>query len=100
MVREIVGHSDIEVKLTIYAHVSLEEERKALGKLGGGARLMRLLSPLVRGGGPGQDRTVDLPLFRRISGSTGVHHSTPEQARRRVRTQMHPWSSAGIHSCC
>ena len=34
VVREIVGHSDIEVTMTIYAHVSLEEKRKALGKLG------------------------------------------------------------------
>jgi integrase len=34
MVREIVGHSDIEVTMTIYAHTSLDEKRKALGKLG------------------------------------------------------------------
>jgi integrase len=34
VVREIVGHSDIEVTMTIYAHVSLGEKRKALGKLG------------------------------------------------------------------
>lgn len=34
VVREIVGHSDIEVTMTIYAHVSLEDKRKALGKLG------------------------------------------------------------------
>jgi integrase len=34
VVREIVGHSDIEVTMTIYAHVSLDEKRKALGKLG------------------------------------------------------------------
>jgi integrase len=34
IVREIVGHSAIEVTMTIYAHVSLEEKRKALGKLG------------------------------------------------------------------
>jgi integrase len=34
MVREIVGHSDIEVTMTIYAHVSLEEKRKAPSKLG------------------------------------------------------------------
>ena len=34
MVREIVGHSAIEVTMTIYAHVSLEEKRKALGRLG------------------------------------------------------------------
>ena len=34
VVREIVGHSEIEVTMTIYAHVSLEEMRKALGKLG------------------------------------------------------------------
>ena len=34
VVREIVGHADIEVTMTIYAHVSLDEKRKALGKLG------------------------------------------------------------------
>jgi integrase len=34
VVREIVGHSDIEVTITTYAHVSLDEKRKALGKLG------------------------------------------------------------------
>jgi integrase len=34
VVREIVGHSDIEVTMTIYAHVSLEDKRKALKKLG------------------------------------------------------------------
>ena|SRR5438874_481255 len=32
--RDIVGHSNIEVTMTIYAHVSLEEKRRALGKLG------------------------------------------------------------------
>ena len=34
VVREIVGHSAIEVTMTIYAYVSLEEKRKALRKLG------------------------------------------------------------------
>jgi integrase len=34
IVREIVGHSDIEVTMTIYAHVSLEDKRVALAKLG------------------------------------------------------------------
>ncbi|MGW2159619.1 site-specific integrase [Nonomuraea sp. NPDC001699] len=34
IVREIVGHSDIEITMTIYAHASLEEKRKVLGKLG------------------------------------------------------------------
>jgi integrase len=34
MVREIVGHSDIGVTMTIYAHTSLDEKRTALGKLG------------------------------------------------------------------
>jgi integrase len=34
VVQEIAGHSDIEVTMTIYAHVSLDEKRKALGKLG------------------------------------------------------------------
>jgi integrase len=34
IVRQIVGHSDIEVTMTIYAHVSLEDKRMALAKLG------------------------------------------------------------------
>ncbi|GAA2088366.1 tyrosine-type recombinase/integrase [Actinomadura alba] len=34
VVREIVGHSDIEVTMTIYAHSSLDDKRTALGKLG------------------------------------------------------------------
>ena len=34
VVREIAGHSDIDVTMTIYAHVSLEEKRRALRKLG------------------------------------------------------------------
>jgi integrase len=34
VVCEIVGHSDIGVTMTIYAHASLDEKRKALGKLG------------------------------------------------------------------
>ncbi|WP_235834811.1 tyrosine-type recombinase/integrase [Actinomadura logoneensis] len=34
VVREIAGHSDIDVTMAIYAHTSLEEKRAALGKLG------------------------------------------------------------------
>lgn len=34
IVREIVGHSDIEVTMTIYAHAALNEKRAALRKLG------------------------------------------------------------------
>jgi integrase len=34
IVRDIVGHSDIEVTMTIYAHAALGEKRRALGKLG------------------------------------------------------------------
>jgi hypothetical protein len=33
-VHEIVGRSAIEVAMTIYAHVSLKDQRKALGNLG------------------------------------------------------------------
>ncbi|MGW4426662.1 site-specific integrase [Streptosporangium sp. NPDC004631] len=33
-VREIVGHSDIQVTMAIYAHSSLDDKRTALGKLG------------------------------------------------------------------
>jgi hypothetical protein len=34
VVREIAGHSDTEVTMTIYAYVSLDEKCTALGKLG------------------------------------------------------------------
>jgi hypothetical protein len=34
IVREIVGSSNIEVTMTIYAHASLDEKRAALRKLG------------------------------------------------------------------
>ncbi len=34
VVRDIVGHSGIEVAMTIYAHVSLDEKRSILGRLG------------------------------------------------------------------
>lgn len=34
VVRDIVGHSDIEVTMTIYAHTSLDDKRSALRKLG------------------------------------------------------------------
>lgn len=33
VVRDIVGHSDIEVTMTIYAHASLDDKRRALSKL-------------------------------------------------------------------
>jgi integrase len=33
IVREIVGHSDLDVTMTIYAHASLDEKRNALRKL-------------------------------------------------------------------
>ncbi|MEU2563567.1 hypothetical protein ABZ626_30170 [Streptomyces longispororuber] len=34
IVRQIVGHSDIGVTTKVYAHASLDEQRKALRKLG------------------------------------------------------------------
>lgn len=34
IVRDIVGHSDIEVTMTIYAHAAVDEKRAALRKLG------------------------------------------------------------------
>lgn len=34
IVQEIVGHSGIDVTMTIYAHTSLDEKRKALNLLG------------------------------------------------------------------
>ncbi|GAA3654940.1 hypothetical protein GCM10022224_017500 [Nonomuraea antimicrobica] len=34
VVRDIVGHSDVEVAMTIYAHASLDDKRTALRRLG------------------------------------------------------------------
>ncbi|SBW17711.1 hypothetical protein FDG2_0344 [Candidatus Protofrankia californiensis] len=34
IVRDIAGHSAIDVTMTIYAHVALDEKRAALTKLG------------------------------------------------------------------
>ena len=34
VVQQIVGHSAIDVTMTIYAHASLDEKRKALSRLG------------------------------------------------------------------
>jgi hypothetical protein len=34
VVREIVGHSDLDVTMTVCAHSSLDQPRQALGKLG------------------------------------------------------------------
>lgn len=34
VVQQIVGHSGIDVTMTIYAHASLDEKRTALGRLG------------------------------------------------------------------
>lgn len=39
IVRDIVGHSDIDVTMTIYAHAALDEKRKGLRKLGRSPRL-------------------------------------------------------------
>jgi integrase len=34
VVQQIAGHSAIDVTMTIYAHASLDEKRKALSRLG------------------------------------------------------------------
>ena len=47
----------------------------------------------VEDGGQGQDRTVDLPLFKRISRSTRVHQRPPERVKRLVRAPWRPPSS-------
>jgi integrase len=44
VVREIVGHSAIEVTMTIYAHVSLEEKPKGATQARGGTGMTPLLS--------------------------------------------------------
>jgi Phage integrase family len=75
IVREIVGHSDIEVTMTIYAHASLDEKRAALRKLGGIPRLRTLPSNALFGeirrgvlagqmGAGERIRTADRPLTR------------------------------------
>ena len=87
MVREIVGHSDIEVTMTIYAHTSPRRETPGTRQAGRRTGLARTATEargcrqrcrqtprseksagafaLVRGGGQGRGRTADLPLFRR-----------------------------------
>jgi hypothetical protein len=87
VVRAIVGHSDIEVTMTIYAHAVLDEQRKALHQLGDrlalargpiGRRCQTFMSTRAepprrarwrtvsagQEGGQGRGRTADLPLFR------------------------------------
>ena len=76
VVREIVGHSDIEVTMTIYAHVSLEEKRKALGRLGRCSADAVAVTVAVKRGATGEPRyrpcwsklvvrgRVELPTFR------------------------------------
>ncbi len=49
IVRDIVGHSDIGVTMTIYAHAAVDEKRAAL-RSWGCARLRPLLSPLLSKG--------------------------------------------------
>jgi len=44
VVREIAGHSDTKVTMTIYAHVSLEEEVQGARQARRGGLLMLLLS--------------------------------------------------------
>jgi hypothetical protein len=83
MVREIVGHSDLEVTITIYAHTALDEKRPGTSQAGRRADLAKQASE-ARGcrqtprpqisagafwwsdwvGGQGRGRTADLPLFR------------------------------------
>lgn len=46
VVREIVGHSDVKVTLTVYAHGNLDEKAAALSQLGQ-AVTGGLLSPVV-----------------------------------------------------
>jgi hypothetical protein len=75
--------------MTIYAHASLDEKRKALRKLRDALGCQRCCQTprsersaeafwLLRGGGQGQDRTADLPLFRR----TLVPTELPDRVRR------------------
>ena len=47
VVQQIVGHSAIDVTMTIYAHASLDEKRAALQRLGERLALRRLLSTIA-----------------------------------------------------
>ncbi|MEU9833285.1 tyrosine-type recombinase/integrase [Streptosporangium sp. NPDC048047] len=51
VVRDTVGHSDIEVAMTIYAHVSFDDKRRAPGKLGDaiGQKRFRMERPVSAG---------------------------------------------------
>ncbi len=72
-----------------------------------GTEMLLSQAPFARLPRPRFDRSVgtaqsatNLPFFRRISGSTGVHHSPPEQARGRAGAPRRPRLSPCIHSCC
>jgi hypothetical protein len=79
VVKEIVSHSAIEVTMTIYAHVSLDEKRKALGKLGEVVtHLLRgaLSTGAAEGAAAGQDVFVQLP-GRLVLAQLGLLHFPP-----------------------
>lgn len=71
VVRDIVDHSDIEVTMTIYAHVSLDDKRNTLGKLG---------DALGR---------INRPLMPRPQIRTG-HHTVRRQSRIGPQSGEHP----------
>ncbi|MEV5826044.1 site-specific integrase [Spirillospora sp. NPDC052242] len=99
IVREIVGHSDIEVTMTIYAHAALEEKRAALRKLGmRSADAAAVATAVKRHGrirfrafwlviwcGQGRGRTADLPLFRSHRLSAVLTCENPGRSRARSR---------------
>jgi hypothetical protein len=57
-----------------------------------------LAAPCQLGNVTGTGYQVGLPFFRRISTSTRVHYSPPEQDRRRISRPWRPWPSSDIHT--
>jgi integrase len=114
VVREIVGHSAIEVTMTIYAHASLDESGRRWASSGRPSvdyvavtvavkrparRIGRSVMP-GQSGGQGQDRTADLPLFRRLCESRRVHQGPVDRPTRRVGFCWSPGSSTHFQGRC
>ncbi len=109
VVREIVGHSTIERTMTIYAHVSLDEKRKVLGKLGkrsddavavtvavkcrsspGTSGRLRWSEMVVRG-------RVELPTFR-FQGEASSQLTGASSVRRAPRVQHQYFTTIDLGS--
>jgi hypothetical protein len=95
-VQEIVGHSAIEVTMTIYAHVSLDEKRKALRKLGEALGLGGQQPSLIR-----QGSAENAHLERGAAGTRTQDRRIMSPARQQPVPYVVTWADTGSrdHGC-